>query len=379
VEDRDRDRPRVPAEGERDEQVVPRPEELEDRERGDRGQPEREDQPEEDAQLGRAVDPRGLEDVLRDHDEEVPEQEDRERQAERGVEEDQAEDGVEDPERVVEREDRDQRDLQRDDEQADHPDEEPVAARKLEPGERVAGERPDDDRERGAADRDVERRQQRVGDVAVREEAVVVLPGGEARVGDHLPPTGRVEPVAGHDRGQEEAERRDQPEEADGGEDQVHGRPRRDADDLGRDALARGGLGSDLGDRGHYTSLRKRRTFRASTGITSRSRKTASAEPRPKSFTQLKAVRHIASAITFASSCTDPGATERTMSKTLRTLITIVMKTTLSTGASSGTVTRRNVCHSVAPSVRAASRTSRGIAARPAAITTIANPAQTQM
>ena len=51
----------------------------------------------------------------------------------------------------------------------------------------------------------------------------------------------------------------------------------------------------------------------------------------------------------------------------------------MSTGQSSGTVTRRNVCHSVAPSVRAASSTSRGIAESPAAITTIANPAQIQM
>ena len=67
------------------------------------------------------------------------------------------------------------------------------------------------------------------------------------------------------------------------------------------------------------------------------------------------------------------------MSNTFRTLISIVMKTTLSTGASSGTVTRRKTCHSVAPSVRAASSVSRGIAASPAAITTIAKPAQTQM
>ena len=90
-------------------------------------------------------------------------------------------------------------------------------------------------------------------------------------------------------------------------------------------------------------------------------------------------VRHIASAITVASSCVEPGATDNTMSNTFRTLISIVMKTTLSTGASSGTVTRRKTCHSVAPSVRAASSTSRGIAASPAAITTIAKPAQTQM
>ncbi len=87
----------------------------------------------------------------------------------------------------------------------------------------------------------------------------------------------------------------------------------------------------------------------------------------------------MASAITFASSWTEPGAIERMMSKTLRTLISIVMKTTVMTGQSSGTVTRRKTCHSVAPSVRAASSVSRGIAARPAAITTIAKPAQTQM
>ena len=59
--------------------------------------------------------------------------------------------------------------------------------------------------------------------------------------------------------------------------------------------------------------------------------------------------------------------------------MTIVMRTTVSTGASSGTVMRRKTCHSLAPSVRAASSRSRGNAARPAAITTIAKPVQTQM
>ena len=90
-------------------------------------------------------------------------------------------------------------------------------------------------------------------------------------------------------------------------------------------------------------------------------------------------VRHIASAITFASSCDEPGAIASTMSNTFRTLISIVMKTTDRTGERSGTVTRRKTCHSLAPSVRAASSTSRGIAASPAAMTTIEKPAQTQM
>ena len=52
------------------------------------------------------------------------------------------EDRVGEPgDRVVEREDRDERHLERHDEQGDHEDEEPVAARELEPRERVAGER----------------------------------------------------------------------------------------------------------------------------------------------------------------------------------------------------------------------------------------------
>src|SRR4051794_29930524 len=47
-EDRDRDRLGVAAVGQRDDEVVPGPEELEDRKRCDRRQAERQDQPEED-------------------------------------------------------------------------------------------------------------------------------------------------------------------------------------------------------------------------------------------------------------------------------------------------------------------------------------------
>lgn len=57
--------------------------------------------------------------------------------------------------------------------------------------------------------------------------------------------------------------------------------------------------------------------------------------------------------------------------------MTSVTSTTIRTGASSGIVTRRNTCHSVAPSTRAASSASRGMAASPAAISTIANPDHT--
>src|SRR3954453_5726603 len=63
-EDRDGDRLGVAAERQRHDQVVPGPEELEDRERGDRRQAKRQHQLEEDRPLGRAVYPGGFEDVL---------------------------------------------------------------------------------------------------------------------------------------------------------------------------------------------------------------------------------------------------------------------------------------------------------------------------
>lgn len=69
----------------------------------------------------------------------------------------------------------------------------------------------------------------------------------------------------------------------------------------------------------------------------------------------------------------------KTRSKIFSTLIISVTMTTASTGASSGTVIRRKTCHSVAPSTRAASMSSRGTLASPAAISTIANPAHIQM
>ena len=111
----------------------------------------------------------------------------------------------------------------------------------------------------------------------------------------------------------------------------------------------------------------------------SRKRKVAIAAPRPNWFWPLNARRHISNASAVASRRLEPGAMARMRSKILSTLMICVTKTTVSTGASSGTVTRRNTCHSEPPSVRAASSTSRGIAARPAAMITIAKPAVTQM
>ena len=77
----------------------------------------------------------------------------RSRGSERRVEQDQPEDGVEGPGRCR-GEDGNQRHLDRDDEQPDDHEEQPVAPEELEPGEGVAGERRDHDREDRPAERD---------------------------------------------------------------------------------------------------------------------------------------------------------------------------------------------------------------------------------
>ena len=66
------------------------PQELEDRERRNRREAERQDHPEEDSELRGTVDAGRLEQVAGNPDEEVPEEEDRERQAEGRVEKDES-------------------------------------------------------------------------------------------------------------------------------------------------------------------------------------------------------------------------------------------------------------------------------------------------
>ena len=102
---------------------------------------------------------------------------------------------------------------------------------------------------------------------------------------------------------QEEAERRDEPEQADHDQQDLHRRLGEDAQDPRAPRLPRLAAPGRRSRRWPLASLLKRRMLSTRTGITSRKRKTAIAEPRPKSFAPVKAIRHIASAITFASSC----------------------------------------------------------------------------
>ena len=236
-EDRDRDRLRVAREGQRDEEVVPDPQELEDRERRDCGEPERNDHAEEDPELRRTVDARRLEQVAGDPDEEVPQQEDRKRQPEGRVEEDEPWDRVEKPERVVEREDRDERHLDRNDEERDDHDEQPVAPRELEPRERVGRERGDEDRQECRSERDPQRRPDRRRDRLVVEYRLVVVQRRDARRGQDLPPPRRPDDRRREEGREEEPERGNEPEQPDERKEEVHRRLRQEADDPGRHRL----------------------------------------------------------------------------------------------------------------------------------------------
>src|SRR5262249_5476381 len=155
----------------------------------------------------------------------------------------------------------------------------------------------------------------------------------ETRLGEDLPPAFRRKFRRRQDRRDEEAEGRDEPERSEHDQDDVDRRPGDPAERLRSCAVLRLGDDDRFGGGGHvYCSLLKRRMLSARTGITSRNRITAIADPVPKSLTPPNDVRHIASAITLACDCDDSGASESTMSNTFSTLMIIVMKTTLRTG-----------------------------------------------
>ncbi len=173
----DREHPVLPGPAEEhvgDEQVVPDPEELEDRERRERRHRERDDQPPEDREVVGSVDLRRLDDRRRQRADVVPEQIDGQGQPEGGVGQPHAEEGAvqievgEDLDAEqrgavdVQAQDRDQRHLQRHDQQPDHGDEHHVAAPEVHPRERVRSERGDRDRDHRRGDRDREAIQERV-------------------------------------------------------------------------------------------------------------------------------------------------------------------------------------------------------------------------
>ena len=140
--------------------------------------------------------------------------------------------GVEDARGCCRAEDRDQRHLQRHDEQRDHPDEEPVAARELEPGKRIGGERGDDDRR--APSRRSRSPRSSSSECVIGpfwKSCAVVRPTSRGSACEKTSTSPPLSKSRRQDRGDEEAERRDEPEDADDDEEDLHRRLRDDAQD----------------------------------------------------------------------------------------------------------------------------------------------------
>jgi hypothetical protein len=119
------------------------------------------------------------------------------------------------------------------------------------------------------------------------------------------------------------------------------------------------------------SSSRNRRMFQIITGMTTTNRTTAMAAPWPK-FRPMKNVRIMRSAITSVPKF--PPVITKMMSKTFSALMTMYVVTTTIVGRIEGTMIRRNTWNSDAPSIRAASMISSGIALMAADRTTMANP-----
>jgi hypothetical protein len=138
-------------------QVVPHPQELEDREGGQRRERQRQDDAAENLEIVGAVDLRRLDEILGQAGDIAAQQIDGERQAEAGMCQPDAEIGFrQEAGRVVDLEQRDQRHLQWHDQQADDHRDDEAASRQLHPGERIGGERRNQDRDDGRRDGDGE-------------------------------------------------------------------------------------------------------------------------------------------------------------------------------------------------------------------------------
>ena len=189
----------------RDQVVVPGPEELEDREGGDRRHRQRQDQPHEGTEVIGAVDSGGLDEFARQARHVVVQQEDRERHRETGVGQDdrpwptrqcevrhhrQGPLGERDGEvgtAAVHDQQGDQGHLQRDRQQRDRADEQRLAALEVDPGEGVGRERSDRNRDDRRGHGDGER-----GDHRAEHAARLIVAEDHAIVLDHVEQVGSV-------------------------------------------------------------------------------------------------------------------------------------------------------------------------------------------
>ena len=173
----ERDRQGVPrVVGEHDQrphEVVPAGEEREDRERREHRGQHRHDDRQEDAPLARAVDARGLQQVIGDAARELAHEEDAEDR--RHQRHDRAGIGVDQAERLEHQEQRQHRDLARDHERAEQRLENPIAPAKPELCERIAGHHVETHRDHRCEQRDAEAVREIPTHADAAEELAVVV------------------------------------------------------------------------------------------------------------------------------------------------------------------------------------------------------------
>src|SRR4051812_35212387 len=362
---------------ERDQQVVPHEQELEDRQGGDRGHAHRQCEPEEGRDRARTVDVSRLKDLLGQPAHEVAQQEDRERQAVRRVGEPHGQELAGDVELSELLEDRDERRLQRDDEQADDEHEQRVAEREVHPRERVRREGGDEDGDDRGRDRDEQAVDESVHDrrVLPRKHRCVVVEREAFRREQCCPPTRRVDRRRVAERGSEKPGGRQQPDHHQDREHDMDAEPAPEASSLARGGRLRRRRRQvlDAGDGGHRMAswARNRLMFTSITGMIAMRRTTASALPRPNCPNWNDS---LIIWLATTSVLKLPPVMTHTMSNAFRAVITIVVDTTATVGRSSGKTIFRNTCISVAPSTRAASRSSALMPLRAADRMTIAKP-----
>ncbi len=148
---------------------------------------------------------------------------DGQRHAEADVEEPHRREGAADPQIAVDLEQGDHRDEVRHDEQADDDDEHRVAAGELHEREGVGGEGGDEDRDEGRRQRDGQAVEEGIAESGVHPRVVVIPQGEAAPVGgvERRPPTAGVRVALAPERGDERAQRWDDPQEADHDHDQL--------------------------------------------------------------------------------------------------------------------------------------------------------------
>src|SRR5690606_20683880 len=185
---------------------------------------------------------------------------------------------------------RDEGHLQRDDQQADHDDEQDVPERELHPREGVGGEGRNGDRDDRPRDGDDQAVDERIAHSLSGEHVAVALQGEVVRRGQGVPPSVEAHRGFGAERVDERPDRRDEPHDEDDGDDEVEGPP---ADP---EASFRA---HDIG--GHRTSSCRRiwRMLDAMTGTIAASSTTATALARP--YWLKENWLHISRAITLVS------------------------------------------------------------------------------